>query len=156
MAKTLSLETIPVSKEPLQDQPRTTLIFRGYHQHNFEIHEVDLLGIYLNQSQEEPLKKRGIATLDPTPIDSGWLDWADVGFIVIYNLEGVRLLENPSLEEQEDIGKRIIRVTTATDEFRGWDVLPGLFLPGFSGSTSPFYLRSLHQTARYQIHVFPK
>ncbi len=106
--------------------------------------------IMLGTSEVEPYIRKKRVTEKPTELTYGDLDQSQVGYILLVNTEGTKLLKNPSPEERRDIKKRIVTVN-------GFEIHPhGTPFFGRVPSNEPVIIRCLHGSAVIQAYIFPR
>lgn len=98
----------------------------------------------------EPYIRKFKATAIPKSLTFGDIDRENVGYILITNIEGTRLLQNPTEEERKDINSRIAVID-------GFEIHPnGMPFLGRASSSTPLMVRCLHKEAILQVCLFPR
>ena len=106
--------------------------------------------ILLETSQIEPYIRKKKVTEKPTELTFGDLEQKEVGYILLVNTEGTKLIQNPTISERYDIRKRIVTVN-------GFEIHPyGTPFFGRVPDKDPVIIRCLHGTAVIKAYIFPR
>ena len=98
----------------------------------------------------EPYIRKFKATEQEKELPLGDFERSQVGYIVIVNTEGTKLLQTPTEEEAEDISKRVVLIN-------GFEIYPeGMPFLGQPSLSSSLTVRCLHGTAVLQVCIFPR
>jgi len=147
----ITLKPIKVGK-PSEENDRITFKIDAYWEHFKEspISRQVLATKTLKASDVEPYIRRAKVTETPQPLSTGDIDLEEVGYILLVNLEGLRLKGNPSKEERTALSKKVVLV----DEFE-LDPFGMPFLAKVRHGRVPI-LRCLSGNAAIQVCIFPR
>jgi len=98
----------------------------------------------------EPYIRKATATPEEKELFLGDFDKEDVGYIVITNLEGLKLQRNPNAEEREAISRRVVIID-------GYEVDPyGMPFIAKAGPMTALKISCPNGPAKIQVAVFPR
>ena len=98
----------------------------------------------------EPYIRRFVATEEPRELFLGDIDRAVVGYILLVNTEGIKLLRNPSDEERAAFARRVA-------VFNGFEIHPkGMPFFGHVSKEGPLLVHCLEGEAVLQTYIFPR
>lgn len=145
--------TVPINSLDPSDQPdRFTIRLNAYWEHFSEepIGREVVASKVLGTTGIEPYIRKITVTEELSTLKLGDIDRKDVGYLLIYNLEGLRFQRNPSLEELEDIKKKIVVID-------GFELYPfGMPFFGQPSIDQPLMVKCLHGKAAIQLCIFPR
>lgn len=98
----------------------------------------------------EPFVRKMLVTEECKSLFLGDIERDKVGYLILTNSEGTKLLQTPTQEEAEDIRKRIVL-------FNGFEIHPyGMTFLGQPSTTEPLIVKCLHGQAVLQVCIFPR
>jgi hypothetical protein len=137
---------------PHDQSDRLTIRLNIYYEHFGDEpigHEV-IANKLLETLGVEPFIRKFVATEDPKPLKLGDIDRNNIGYILIFNLEGLKLQQNPSEKELADIKKRVAIID-------GFEIYPcGMPFLGMPRLDQPLMVHCQHGSARLQTYIFPR
>jgi len=143
---------IPRRVQMSENQDRLTIKINVY----FETFGENPLGEALTISELlttkgiEPYIRKFKATETPRELFIGDIPREDVGYLLVSNTEGTKLVCNPSEEEKVDILKRVAVLD-------GFEIAPyNMPFLGKPKQDSPLLVHCLHGQAMLQVCVFPR
>jgi hypothetical protein len=98
----------------------------------------------------EPYIRKVRVTEEPQELPIGDIPRDKVGYILLVNTEGTKLVRNPSQEERADIEKRIVF-------FNGFEICPhGMPFYGKAAKSGPLTIHCSHGKAVVQACIYPR
>lgn len=98
----------------------------------------------------EPYIRKFKATEKPKELSLGDIDRGDVGYILITNLEGTRLQQNPTDEERAELNSHIAVIN-------GFEIHPfGMPFLGQPKTDEPLMIQCLNGEAVLKVCIFPR
>lgn len=153
-----------IPSQALKTVDRVTLGAHIYHQHHGENPEGAALSgaVILNTHEVEVYRSPKFKVgQDWKPLDTGWISREDVGWVLLENLEGTNLTQNPTEAEAQAIRSRVVLIRigppASPDSDDGWEALPGLWhLARVRAGSSPILVRCVEGQASCRVRVFPR
>ena len=135
-----------------EDDDRLTIKIDVYWQHFGEdpIGRSEVVSDNLINTGVEPYVRKIKVGETPCSLEIGDIPKDQMGYIFVTNIEGLRLRQNPTQEELEDIKSRVVLLD-------GWEIAPyGMPFIGKASQASKLEARCLHGEAVLQVSIFPK
>lgn len=137
---------------PSPQSDRLTLKINAY----YETYGEDPVGRQVTVSRllstlgVEPFIRKFKAELEPKPLFLGDIPRDLVGYILVTNLEGLRLQYNPSPEEREEISRRVAILD-------GFEIYPlGMPFLGQASFDAPLMIHCPTGSAILEVSIFPR
>jgi hypothetical protein len=146
-------DPVPMSRlKPSEQSDRFTFRLEAYWEHFGEDPVGNLVvgSKLLDTLGVEPYVRKFKATETPRELSLGDISREEVGYILVTNVEGMKLQWNPTAEEREDIKQRVAVID-------GFELHPyGLPFFGQPTKDSPLMVKCLHGQAVLQVYIYPR
>lgn len=116
-----------------------------------------VIGIFQGylETKEQPYERRLTVGTVWSPIETGWLQYSDVGLLFLINKAGTGLMVNPSPEEREALADKVVEVSFGKNK-ADLIVRPGRFIPIEVKDIRKVSLRAPNDPVEIELTLFPR